>query len=151
MSLDTTGLFAGLSSHAMQLGLFDRVNNHEPHDAPGNGLTCVFFWMRTAPVPAHSGLASTTGVVTFMARIHRPTPQPSDDADVEVLGATDALMAAYFADFTLGGLVRNIDLHGMTGTPLSAQAGWLTIDATTFRTSDITIPLIVNDLYPQVP
>lgn len=149
MSLDTPGLFAALSSHAETLGLFDRVNNHEPHNAPGSGLTYALWWMRLGPVQS-SGLSSTSGLVTFMGRIHRPAPQPQDQVDLDVLAATDALVAAYSADFTLGGLIRAVDLAGQTGTSLSAQAGWLVVDTTTYRTSDITIPLIVNDLFPQV-
>ena len=151
MSLDTPGLFTALSSHAMTLGLFDRVNNHEPHNAPGNGLTCAFWWMRLAPALS-SGLSSTSGVVTFMARIFKPAPIPQDENDLEVLTATDALIAAYSGDFTLGDRVRQADLLGQTGQPLSAQAGWLTVDENTkYRTSDITIPLIVNDLFTQAP
>jgi hypothetical protein len=151
MSLNTAGLFNALASHAASLGIFDRVNNHEPANAPGNGLSYSLHWVRIAPVPTHSGLASTTGVVPFLGRIYRPAAQPSDEVDIEVLGATDALLAVYSADFTLGGLVRNVDLLGQTGNQLSAQAGWLLIDAIQHRTSDITIPLIVNDLWTQAP
>lgn len=150
MSLNSAGLFAALSSHAQKLGVFDRVNEHESMNAPGSGLTCAFWFVRVGPFPPGSGLAATTGLVVFTARIYSPNTQPQDSADPAVMHAADLLLAAYSGDFDLGGLVRDVDLLGASGTPLSAQAGWLQIDAsTTYRTVDITIPLIINDLWSQ--
>lgn len=149
MSLNTAGILAALQSHAQTLGVFDRVNGHESANAPGHGLTCDFFWMRVVPYPAGSGVASTTVVVTFMARIYLATTQLSDDIDPQILHATDELCRAYSADFQLGGQVRDMDLLGHSGQQLSAQAGWLQVDATKYRTADVTIPMIVNDLWTQ--
>ena len=151
MSLNTTGLFAALSSHAQTLGVFDRVNEHEPMNAPKNGLTCAFWFVRLAPFPAGSGLSSTSGLVVFSARIYKPTQLPQGSEDADVMAAADALMAAYSGDFALGGLVRNVDLLGQSGMQLSAQAGWLPFGDTTFRTIDVTIPMIINDLWTQAP
>jgi hypothetical protein len=151
MSLDSAGLFSALQSHAMTLGLFERVNGHESMNAPGNGLTCAYWWVRVGPLPRGSGLASTSGVVVFTARIYAPNQLPQDSTDPLVLSATDALIAVYSGDFNLGGAIRNVDLLGESGTPLSAQAGWLPMDGTTYRTSDVTIPLVVNDLWTQTP
>ena len=82
MSLNSAGLFAALSSHAQTLGVFDTVNEHEPMNAPRNGLTCAFWFVRLAPFPAGSGLSSTSGLVVFTARIYKPNqlPQGSEDA-----------------------------------------------------------------------
>jgi len=151
MSLNTVGLFAALSSHAQTLGLFDQVNEHESMNPPGNGLTYELWFVRLAPFPAGSGLASTSGLVVFTARIYRAQPLPAGAEDTTVMAAADALMAAYSGDFQLGGLVRNVDLLGQSGLQLAAQAGWLPIDGTKYRTVDITIPLICNDLWTQSP
>jgi hypothetical protein len=51
---------------------------------------------------------------------------------------------------TLGGTVRMIDLLGIDGTPLSAMAGYLQIDRKVYRVMDLTIPVIVNDMWTQV-
>lgn len=150
MSLNTAGLFSALSSHAQTLGVFDRVDGHEPMNAPGRGLTCAFWFVRLSPFPAGSGLAATSGLVVFTARIYKPNTLPQDTVDPDVLHAADLLLGAYSGDFELGGLVRNVDLLGQSGQQLSAAAGWLQIDAsTTYRTVDITIPLVVNDLWSQ--
>jgi len=150
MSLDSAGLFTALTSHAQALGVFDHVNGHETLNPPGHGLTCDVFFVRFGPALS-SGLSSTSGVVVFMARIYKPNTLPEDHVEIELLSAADALVAAYSGDFTLGDRVRQVDLMGQTGTPLSAQGGWLRIDETMHRTADITIPLVVNDLWTQAP
>jgi hypothetical protein len=58
-------------------------------------------------------------------------------------------MAAYSGDFTLGDVVQEVDLLGEVGVPLRAQAGYITINQTMYRCMDITLPLIVNDLWSQ--
>lgn len=151
MSLNSAGLFVALSSHAQTLGLFDQVNGHEAANPPGNGLSCAFWGARIAPLPEGSGLASTTGVVTFTARIYLPSAAPQDSTDPTALSACDALIGVYSGDFTLGGLVKEVDLLGQSGVPLSGQMGWLEINGIKYRTQDITIPLVINDLWTQAP
>jgi hypothetical protein len=151
MSLNSKALFAALSSHAQTLGVFDRVNEHESMNAPGNGMTCELWFVRLAPFPPGSGLAVTTGLVVFTARIYRTQQLPAGAEDVAVMDAAYDLIAAYSADYTLGGLVRNVDLLGQSGLQLAAQAGWLPVGETKYRTVDVTIPLIMNDLFPQAP
>ena len=152
MSINSEGLFNALTSHALTLGRFDRVNGHESKNAPGNGLTCDIWFARLDPVPPASGLASTSTRVVFTARVYSNMLQePQDGIDPAILSATDALMAAYSGDFELGGQVRDVDLLGETGIALSAQAGYLKVDTTTYRTVDITIPLVVSDLWTQAP
>ena len=135
-----------------RIGIFDVVAGHEPKNAPGNGLAFSLHWAGARPHPRQSGLASTTVVVTWVARVWlNMLTEPQDDIDPLVLDATDRLCAAYSGDFTLGGTVRDVDLLGQAGTPLSAQGGYLKIDSATYRTSDITLPLIVNDVWTQAP
>ena len=149
--MNTRAILAALESHALTLGVFDRVNKHEPMNAPGNGLTCAIWWLTAAPVARESGLAATSARLVFMARIYAPDTQPQDDVDPAVLDATDALIRAYSAEFELGATVQGVDLLGRHGIPLTAQAGWLDFDDKKYRTADITIPLVVNDLWTQAP
>ncbi len=145
-------LFNAIESHAKGSGLFDSVNAHEPKSAPGGRLHCAIYVSGLRPMPLGSGLAATTGVVTVMARIYIPMIQePQDKIDPTIIAATDTLMSKYSGDFTLGGNARNIDLLGQTGESLEARAGYITIDQTSFRSMDITIPIIVSDVFPQVP
>jgi hypothetical protein len=150
MTLDSKGITSALESHALALGIFERVNKHEPKNAPGHGLTAAIWVETIEPVPEESGLASTTGRVPFMIRVYNNAlAEPRDDIDPTVLGAVDALFTAYSGDFTLGGLIKDIDLLGRAGVPLSARAGYVTINQTMFRCMDITLPVVINDLWSQ--
>lgn len=152
MSLDVTGILNAVESHAMAAGLFESVNGHEPKSPLPSGLHCAVWVQSISPVPAGSGLAATTGRVELTVRVYQPMLlDPQDAIDPLVLGAVDLLMGVYSADFELGGQVRNVDLLGQAGPPLSAQAGYLTVGNTLHRVMSITLPLIVNDLWTQAP
>lgn len=152
MSLNAVGLFDAMQSHALASGLFEAVNGHEPTSAPGNDLTAAVWSQRIAPVPRGSGLQVTTGLVVFYLRIYQNMlMEPQDSIDPSVLNAVDHLFAVYSGDFTLGGLVKNVDLLGSSGTALSAEAGYINQDGRIYRAMTITVPLIVNDLWSQSP
>lgn len=139
-------------SHAAASGHFERVNQHEPKNAPGNGLTCAVWVQGIAPIPQGSGLDTTSGRLLFNVRIYSNMLQePQDGIDPNVLKAVDELMRLYSGDFTLDGLIKNVDLLGMYGMAMTAQAGYLTIGDTMYRVMTINLPLIVNDLWGQTP
>lgn len=145
------GLFAAAQSHAMTLGLFERVNTHEPKNAPASGLVCAIWVQSIAPLGRASGLNATSGKVELRARIYTSMlAEPQDYIDPAVLAAASTLMAEYSDNLTLGGTVRNVDLLGQWGTPLSAVAGYVTIAGKIFRVMEVTLPIIINDLYAQV-
>ena len=150
MTFNPATLLSVLTSHGESQGLFESVNGHEPKSAPGKGLSYSVFCDRIGPVPIGSGLASTSGVVTFMGRIYcAMLREPVDDIETDTLNAVHALLTAYSGDFEMGANVRCIDLLGQTGQALSARAGYLTIDNKVFRVMDITIPVIIDDLWEQ--
>lgn len=152
MAIDVSALFNAMESHALETGLFENVNGHEPKRAPGNGLTAAVWVQSVGPVPEGSGLAITSGLLVFFVRIYQNMlMEPQDAIDPMVINAVDALFTAYSGDFELGGTVRNIDLLGATGTALSAQAGYINQDNKLFRAMTITVPLIINDLWGQTP
>jgi hypothetical protein len=144
-------LFDQVRSHAMSLGVFDRVNTHEPKNAPGNGLSCSIWTDIIEPLPDASGLAATSGRVAFHVRVMgNMLAEPQDDIDPQILVAVTTLIGEYSGHFTLGGTVRDVDLLGAHGEPLKAQAGYLDIDRRLFRIFVITLPVIINDLWTQV-
>lgn len=153
MSFDAaavTSLFAQAQSHLMTLGLFQAVNSHEPKNAPGNGLHCAIWVQAIVPLPRASGLAATTGRVELRARIMSSMLQePQDSIDPAILTAVTTVMSEYSGNFTLGGTVRDVDLLGQFGVALSAQAGYLTLGNKLYRVMDVTLPVVINDLYVQ--
>lgn len=142
----------GVADHASRLGLFERVNMHEPKNAPGNGLTAVVWVQDIGPIAARSGLSASSARVLMNVRVYVPMLAESQDlTDPNLVAAVDALLTAYSGDFDLGGRISNVDLLGAHGIPLQAQAGYLEQDRKHYRVMTITVPLIVNDAWEQVP
>lgn len=151
MALDITGILDAVVSHAMASGHFERVNAHEPANPPGHGLTCAVWADQVTPVRS-SGLSSVSSLLVFHVRLFTSTrSEPADAIDPAMLAAVDALCAAYTGDFTLGGAVRQVDVLGSAGQPLSVRAGYVPQDGALYRVMTISLPLIVNDLWEEIP
>lgn len=151
MTLGISAVIDAVTSHAAASGFFDDVQGHEPKSAPGDGLTYAVFVSGIGPARTGNGLATTSARVELTGRIYKPfLSQPEDLIDPNVVNAADALFTAYSGDFELGANVRCIDLLGSDGTPLSARAGYQTVDKLVYRVLDITIPVLINDAWTQV-
>lgn len=153
MAIASQDLIDRLASHAMTLGVFDRVNQHEPKNKPGRGLTCAIWIDRIEPAAGRHGLTSTDARVVFNVRVYTNMLQnPQDAIDPNVMQAVDLLFEAYSGDFQLGDESRFIDLLGMTqGHPLFSQSGYINIDNMVYRVMTITVPVIVSGAWTQVP
>jgi hypothetical protein len=151
MTFDASDIHDNVVSVPQQLGIFDQVLGHEPLSAPTGRITCAVWLDVVGPVPAMSGLDSTTGLVVFTARVYIPAlSEPLDDIEKNMLKAMSALLTGYSGDFELDSSVRNVDLMGATGRALAGKTGYLTMDGTIFRVADVVIPLIINDVWAQV-
>lgn len=151
MALDITGILNAAISHASASGCFDEVNGHEAiHPSASGGLTAAVWVDRVTPVRS-SGLSSVSSLVVLNVRIYTSAQQlPLDAIDPNLVAAVDALCAAYVGDFTLGGLVRQVDVFGTNGQPLDVRAGYLPQDGALQRVMTIWLPCIVNDLWEEV-
>jgi hypothetical protein len=58
-------------------------------------------------------------------------------------------MRRWHDNFDFGGVIRNVDLLGITGRQLRYDAGYFEDETAKYRVVDITIPCIVNDIWPQ--
>lgn len=151
MSIDVDGLVNAVASHAFSTGYYEQVNTHGVRAVPGEGMRAAVWLENMRPVRS-SGLASTSLLVTLTLRQYQSAYlEPQDMIDPDMLRAASALFEAYSGDFTLGGLVRNIDLLGAYGQALEAIAGYLEIANFMIRVLDITIPIVVNDTFTQSP
>lgn len=149
MALDIDTLMSRVTSHAQTLGVFAKVNGHEPKSAPGRGVTAAV-WVQSVDPIESSGLDSTTVRVELMWRLYTPMIQEVPDAiDPSVLKALDRLCAAYTGAFTLAGMVRQVDVRGAYGDAMRARAAYLNQDGRLYRVMDLTLPLIVNDLWSE--
>lgn len=150
MPLGVAAILEAVRSHIAATGRFERVLLHEAKSAPGNGLTAAV-WVESM-VPTISGLVATCTRVEFHVRVMANMLQePQDAIDAGMLGAVDRVMEVITADFTLGGLARNVDLLGEDGEPFSMVAGYIEQDGKLFRTMDLVLPVRVDDLWTQAP
>ena len=148
--MDVDAILSALRSMASASGKFENVEGSEPKNAPGNGVTGAFWFSALDPVPAASGLATTTIRLVMTLRIYVPSNSlPQDAIDPQIISAAGAMFTALSAGFTLGGLIEEIDLLGAYGEPLSGRPGWLPFGEEKFRTIDILIPIIATDEYTQ--
>lgn len=152
MSLDVAGIYTQVVSHAKRLGVFQQVLTHEPKGAPGNGITCAIWLNSLSPAPEVSGLSVTSMRLELSIRIYENfKSQPEDDIDKRLLDATSKLMDSYTGDFTLADEAMDIDLLGAHGAPMEAEGGYLQTDRDLYRVVVITLPIIIPDVYTQVP
>lgn len=151
MALDITGILDAAISHASASGYFDQVNGHEAiHPSTSGGLSAGVWVDRVTPVRS-SGLDSVTALVVLNIRLYTSAQQlPLDAIDPGMVAAVDALCTAYIGDFTLGGLLRQVDVFGIHGQTLDVRAGYLPQDGALQRVMTIWLPCIVNDLWEEV-
>jgi len=152
MALNFQAIVDAVASYAEATGEFDTVNMHEPKAKPGNGVTCSVWVGEISPLGAASGLNVVSGLIELSMRVQTPfKQQPEDGIDPLVMQAVGALMTAFAGGFTMAGVVRNVDLLGEHSQGLRAKAGYINQDGTVYRVMDVMLPLIVNDLFPEVP
>lgn len=153
MAFDYQGLIDAVASYAERTGEFENpVPTHEPKAKPGNGMTCSVFVDGTKPVAAASGLNSVSALIVMTVRIQTPFLQePTDQIDGNLLRAGAAVMALFIGGFTLGRIVRNVDIFGAHGQEMQSRLGYITQDNTVYRINEITLPLVVNDLFSEAP
>jgi hypothetical protein len=148
-------IFDAVISEAQMSGYFDKVQQHEPKSAPGYGLTASLWFLTLDPVPTGSGLSSTSARLAFNVRLHSSMLQePQDLIDPNLVRAAANLIRRWHDDFDFGldPLVRNVDCLGAYGKALSAISGYVEHEqGKIYRIIDIEVPIIVNDVWPQVP
>lgn len=151
--MDVLGITDAIVSHAMASGRFEQVNGSEPQNPPSTGGLTAAVWVdRLTPQGRASGVDSVSAVLVFNVRIYASAMSlPSDAIDPGMLAAVDDLCGAYCGDFTLGGLVKDVDIFGMYGQSLDVRAGYLQQDGALYRVLTISLPVVVNDLWTEAP
>jgi hypothetical protein len=142
-----------IMSLAMASGEFVSIAGHEPVNPPENGLTGGLWLQHIGPARDVSGLSETAARVEFLLRIYIPTagtsPDQLDSIDPSIGTATAIVIGALSGDFTLDGEVFAVDLLGAWGAPLDGRAGWARVGEQQVRVMDITVPLILDNVWTQ--
>lgn len=150
MALDTRALQMALVTHAKKLGPFQDVKAHPPKSAPTTGVTLYLWFGSMRALAFASGLSAGSGLVIFHGRIlTNAKQQPFEASDEKVANAVDKYFTELVGNFTLGGLIRNVDVFGESGEALTAQGWWGPIDSAEYRGADLIIPMIINDMWTE--
>lgn len=147
-----TDLFDSIVSVFQRVGYFDRVNSHEPKRKPGHGITAAVWFDRMYGAPEGSGLAATSAICIYTGRIYsNMLREPQDEIDPNMMQAGAAVMRQFNGnyDFGMHPRVRCVDLLGESGVQLLMVGGYLEQSKAMYRVYDITIPVIVNDVFVQ--
>jgi hypothetical protein len=145
--------FARLVSPCKQIGAFrSSVIQHEPKAAPVSLPALALWWSGIGPARGYSGLSATSARIQYSGRIYvNFKSRTEEDIDPQVMTLTSLVIGAFSSSFTLDGDVAFIDLLGGYGEPLSAVPGYIQQDGQEFRVAELTIPLIVDDVWSQSP
>ena len=148
MALDIVGIQDQLVSHALATGYFDSVNETKIDEPTGGGNITVGIWADDITPLRSSGLASVSVRIVFKVRIFTSTEAaPESYVERVMIEAATALWSAYAGDFELGGEARAIDLLGMAGQPLACNAHYMNLSGVIHRVMDLTVPVLVNDVF----
>lgn len=151
MTLSVNPLMDALVDVCLTLGRFESVNKHEPKGNLSGGKIAAMWVQSIIPLKGEGGLDSTTVRAEFTLRIYgNMLQEPQDEIDPEISDAAELVMSTLSGDFNLGGLAREVDLLGAYGTPLSARAGYIVLSQKLYRVMDVTVPIIVDNVWTQV-
>jgi hypothetical protein len=152
--MDAAAILDKLVSLGQETGLFDEVLGHEPNSAPAlqDALTLAVWAGPVAPIGEQSGLNSASLRWEMQGRVYISAwGEPQDAIDPRIVSATTSYFSSLAGSFTLGGLVRCIDLYGMSGDGMRAVPGYIEQDKKVYRAMELLIPLLVNDVLDLTP
>lgn len=138
-----------------RLKLVDSVQSFELDGNIGQFVAAVFPHPNAiTPLPELSGQDVTSVRVAFIIRLYLAVSQQTPDViDPAVLNATALIMQQFNAGFTFQETVFEVDLLGAYGMALDAHASYLKVGgpggSSLYRTMDITVPVILADIWDQ--
>lgn len=144
--------FARLVSPCKKIGAFrSSVLQHEPKAAPTALPALALWWSGIGPARGMSGLSATSARIEYRGRVYLNFKSRSEEeTDPLLMTLVSEVIGAFSSSFTLDGDVAAVDLLGAWGNPLSATPGYLAQDGQEFRIAELTIPLVVDDVWRQV-
>ncbi len=144
-------IFYAIERFLKKSGVISGTNVGEPKSAPSGPKVQAAFWVQSIrAIGLASGLNVSTAHVLFIVRLYSNFKAvPEDEIDPKLMRAASTIMRQLSDNFDFEGTIRNVDLLGHHGDPLSCEAGYLEVDKKHFRVMDIRLPLIVNDVWEQ--
>tara|TARA_Y100000310_G_scaffold294120_1_gene324344 strand:+ start:416 stop:871 length:456 start_codon:yes stop_codon:yes gene_type:complete len=134
-----------LEGHLEASGYFGQVQIGEFKSAPDERLAASI-WLVGASAYQVFLDGGSAEVHTVNIRIYRRAfEEPESEIEHDIAEAASQTMKDISGEFDLGGTIRNVDIGGIAGAPLSVDFGHLDVGGTIFRIADITVPMLVDD------
>ena len=147
--IDIQNILDNVATHIMATGYFDTVLGYESKQSPSTGLSAALYVEDIRPIRT-SGLANTSIRMELELRLYSSTYQePYEGIDTTLVRATDAVFTAVISDFDLGSEARHVDIFGAYGQPVRVRSGYINLNGMEFRVFQITLPIVVDDVWPQ--
>ena len=145
MAFAIRNTLVALEGHLEASGYFGQVQIGEFKSAPDDRLAASIWLVGASAYQVYLDGGSAE-VHTVNVRIYRKAfEEPESEIENDIAQAVSQVMSDLSGEFDLGGTIRNIDIAGMAGTPLSVDFGHLDVGGTIFRVADITVPMLVDD------
>jgi len=132
-------------SHLTATGMFASVNGHQPLSLPSSPATAAVWAGPVDVVSNTSGLGAVKLRLIVFVSIYVPLDDPLDQVESTIVDSSTTVVELVCGDFELGSTVECVDLLGSSGQAIGAQLGYAQIDSRSYRTSTVTIPLILAD------
>lgn len=150
MSFNIRGTLEQVQGYLQASGYFAHTQVGELKTPPGPGLAASVFMERVAVTQLTLTGTIESHVVTI--RLYRSSlAEPQEEIELDLAEAVSKVASDLLGDFDLGATVRNIDAGGQHGQGLHADWGYADVGGTTYRTTDISLPLIVDDSATLAP
>ena len=150
-SLDVRAILARLTTYAETLGIFDAVIvGNSPTTLPASGLACAISATSLTPSASFSGLSSTSVALTCTVRIYKnKMTAPIDLIDVAVWDAAEKMLAQIHTSVGLSGDAIVTDIFQIERVEMTAISGFVPGDSGFYQVVDLTVPIIVGDVWVQ--
>jgi hypothetical protein len=148
--IDVSALMNAIASKAQQIGAFERVQLHEPKTSVPSGLSAALWFQSAISIPQLSSLAKTSVRVEIVFRLFQNMlMEPADMIDPEMTRVINLMFNALNGEFTLGGLITQVDVLGTYGAPLRSEAGYINQSGHLMRAISIYIPCVIANAFNQ--
>lgn len=144
MAFGTKASLEAVLGYFTASGHVQRAQIGEPKQPPVELITAAIFMAGTSIVGLYLNHHRELHVVTvrlYMDMLHEPT----EEIEFRLAQAVEDITDDIVEKFALNSTVREVDLAGMNGTPVSTTWGYVDISGKMFRIVDITLPLNVDE------
>jgi hypothetical protein len=116
-----------------------------PPTAQGAAGMAMAVWFESINIILMVASGQTRERHGVVARIYRASDQqPPADVESDIAFAASQVMGDIVGDYTLGSEILEVDIAGIYGEGMRADAGRVEVGGVWYRTVDITLPLLVD-------